>query len=299
MTQLLDRFEGFLRAERGASPHTLRAYRADLEKLAESLAERDMTLLNCGLRDLRFHLARLARESPSPASTRRRQAAYRTFFRWCVQLGHRVNSPAERLASPRSNLPVPRFLDLPEAQTVVESPAQGGGLLLRNKAVLELMYGAGLRVSEVAALDKSDVDIDGNLVLVRQGKGRRERLVPFGPPASSAIRAWLAAAPNDNPALFTTVRDNRCTVRTLHRIARDAGREHGLVGVHPHMLRHSCATHLLGGGADLRSIQEQLGHATLSTTQRYTHVSLEAMIDAYRRSHPRALQDGIGAGEVE
>ena len=299
MEQLLDRFEAHLRAERGASPHTLRAYRRDLERLAVSLVERDRTLLTAELPDLRRHLALLARSAPSPASTRRRQAAYRSFYKWCVQTGRREDSPAERLASPRSALPVPRFLDVPQAQTVVETPAQEGALHLRNRAILELMYGAGLRVSEVAALDRQDVDLEQRLVRVRQGKGRKERLVPFGPPAVAAVQDWLAVAPADRAALFTTVRHNRCTVRTLHRIVRDAGRQHGLPGVHPHMLRHSCATHLLGGGADLRAIQEQLGHATLSTTQRYAHVSLEAMIDVYRSAHPRARADAAGEGEVE
>ena len=145
MEQLLDRFEAHLRAERGASPHTLRAYRRDLERLAASLVERDRTLLTADLPDLRRHLALLARSAPSPASTRRRQAAYRSFYKWCVQTGRRSDSPAERLASPRSALPVPRFLDVPQAQTVVEAPAQEGPLHLRNRAVLELMYGAGLR----------------------------------------------------------------------------------------------------------------------------------------------------------
>lgn len=299
MEQLLDRFEAHLRAERGASPHTLRAYRRDLERLQESLAEQGRTLLDADLPALRRHLSLVARSAPSPASTRRRQAAYRSFYKWCVQTDRRADSPAARLASPRANLPVPRFLDLPQAQVVVESPAQEGVLHLRNRAVLEVMYGAGLRVSEVAALDRHDMDLDQRLVRVRMGKGRKERLVPCGPPAVSAVRAWLEVAPPDLPALFTTVRHNRCSARTLHRIVRDAGRQHGLVGVHPHMLRHSCATHLLGGGADLRAIQEQLGHATLSTTQRYAHVSLEAMIDVYRGSHPRARADAGGDGEVE
>ncbi len=299
MKEVLNRFEAHLRAERGASSHTLRAYRRDLERLQESLTLRDRNLLDADLRDLRQHLSLLARSAPAPASTRRRQAAFRTFYRWCVQTGRRADSPAERLASPRANLPVPRFLDVPEAQKVVEEPAQKGALRLRNRAVLELMYGAGLRVSEVAGLDRRDLDLDEHLVLVRKGKGRKERLVPFGPPAATAVRAWLAVCPRDGESLFVTARGNRCSVRTLHRIVRDAGRSHGLAAVHPHMLRHSCATHMLGGGADLRAIQEQLGHATLSTTQRYTHVSLEAMIDAYRRAHPRAHGDEGPEGEVE
>ena len=299
MESLLDRFEAHLRAERGASPHTLRAYRRDLERLQQGLLARDRDLLTAELADLRQQLALMARKAPSPATTRRRRAAYRTFYKWCVKTGRLADSPAERLASPRPDQSVPRFLDVPQAQLVVEHPAQHGALRLRNRALLELLYGAGLRVSEAAALDRTDVDLSQRLVLVRHGKGRKERLVPFGPPAAGAVSAWLEVAPAGVTALFTTARHNRCTVRTLHRIVRDAGRQHGLTGVHPHMLRHSCATHLLGGGADLRAIQEQLGHATLSTTQRYAHVSLEAMIDAYRRSHPRAHQDEGDDGGVE
>ncbi len=288
MQDLLDRFSHYLRAERGASVHTLRAYGLDLERLQEHLEERGLGLLDAQLRDLRRHLARLAVDAPSPSTTRRRQAAYRTFYRWCVRSGLVEDSPAERLSSPRANLPVPRFLDVPEAAELVEGPAQSGRLRLRNRAVLELLYGAGLRVSEVAGLDRRDLDLRERLVHVRHGKGRKERRVPFGPPAAEALSAWLEVAPPDVEALFTTVRHNRCTTRTLHRIVRDAGRANGRAGVHPHMLRHSLATHMLGSGADLRAIQEQLGHATLSTTQRYAHVSMEAMIEAYRRSHPRA-----------
>ena len=161
------------------------------------------------------------------------------------------------------------------------------------------MYGAGLRVSEAAGLDAGDLDLEARLVKVL-GKGNKERVVPFGPPAAEALRSWLdeagAGAVEDLRApLFRNRFGGRLSVRAMWRIVRDAGASNGLAGVHPHALRHSCATHLLGSGADLRSIQEQLGHSSLSTTQRYTHVDPAHLLEVYRRAHPTA---GPGTGSA-
>jgi len=200
-------------------------------------------------------------------------------------------SPAEALRTPRVPQKVPRFLDVNEAQDVVEDPVQDGWYRLRNQALLELLYGAGLRVSEAAALDRGDIDLGQGLVLVRHGKGKKQRRVPFGRAAAQALQAWLAWRQDETRALFLNRYGGRLSVRSMHRIVRDSGVKKGIAAVHPHALRHSCATHLLGGGADLRAIQEQLGHASLSTTQRYTHVSVEQLMDVHRKAHPHGRNE--------
>ncbi len=288
----LERYLEVLRVERGLSPHSLRAYRRDLERLRADLGG---DLLGARAIDLRAHLARLGRSAKAPASTRRRMAAYRGFYRWAVAEGLLDTSPAERLRGPRVPVKVPRLLDVDEAAAVVEHPAQEGWYRSRNRALLELLYGAGLRVSEVVALDLGDLDLDGGLLHVRAGKGRKDRRVPFGAAAAEALRDWLPRLPLDRGgALFLNRHRTRLSARAVHRIVRDSGLGKGLARVHPHALRHTCATHMLGGGADLRAIQEQLGHASLSTTQRYAHLSTAQLIDIYRRAHPRARAGGAG-----
>jgi len=283
-------FLTFLRAERGASAHTLRAYSHELEVLSTWLEERGVDRLDATTGQLRAHLASLPRGAP--ATTRRRIAAYRTYYRWAVSSGMLEASPAERLRGPRVPHRVVRVLQVEESARVVERPPQRGWFALRNRAALELAYGAGLRVSELAGLDLDDVDLADRLVLVRHGKRRKQRKVPFGNPAAEALQVWLEArGESAEQALFLNRWRTRLGVRSLHRIAREAGRVNGVAGVHPHALRHSCATHLLAGGADLRAIQEQLGHASLSTTQRYAHVSAERLLAVHASAHPRGNED--------
>lgn len=286
MTDAISRFLSFLRAERGASRHTLRAYAADLDALSASLRERGRDLCAARLVDLREHLARLG--PCAPATLSRRVSCYRSFYRWAVGQGLLSASPAERLRTPKLPRRLPRVLLEEEAAVLVEHPAQEGWYNLRNRALLELMYGAGLRVGELSALDRGDLDLEARLVRVRSGKGRKDRVVPFGPPAEQALREYLATLAGEGRALFRNVRGGRLTVRAMHTITRNSGVRSGLVGVHPHALRHSCATHMLGGGADMRSIQEQLGHASLSTTQRYAQLSPEQLLAVYREAHPHA-----------
>jgi integrase/recombinase XerC len=279
-----------LRAERGASPHTLRAYSADLRSLENHLSTEGRRLRDAQLSDLRRWLATRAKDRrPAPATLARHIAAVRSFFSWMVQRGELQASPAARLQSPRVPRRAPRLLEVDEAAAVVERPHQSGRLHLRNRALLELLYGAGLRVGEAVALDAQDVDLQQRLVTVRQGKGGRDRVVPFGPPCADALRATLnerggaASGP-----LFLNRSGTRLSARSAWQIARDAGANNGVAELHPHALRHACATHLLAAGADLRAIQEQLGHASLSTTQRYTHVDAAHLLRVYRGAHPRA-----------
>lgn len=257
-----------------------------------------MRLRDARLADLRAWLATgqdQDGEAWAPATLARRVAAVRAFYRWLVREGVLRASPAARLASPKVPRRVPRFLEVPEAAALVENPTQTDPLRLRNQALLELIYGAGLRVGEAVALDVGEVDLAERLVRVR-GKGNKERVVPFGPPAAEALAAMLAGLPSEGP-LFRNRDGGRLSARSAWRITRDAGANNGLPGVHPHMLRHSCATHLLAGGADLRGIQEQLGHETLSTTQRYTHVDAAHLISVYRAAHPRARKRYDTGGE--
>jgi integrase/recombinase XerC len=269
-----------MRAERGASAHTLRAYEGDLRGLLESLGATPPE-------DARpAHLrAWLATTTPHAASLQRRIAAARTFYAWLVREGRVTDNPAERLRSPRVKKPLPRVVQVDEAVPLVEAPLGDGVRALRNRALLEVAYGGGLRVSELAALDVGDLDLEGGLVRVRGGKGGKDRIAPIGPPAVAALRAWLAG--RSGGPVFTNQDGQRLTTRAMYDVVRRAGLQQGLE-VHPHMLRHSFATHLLAGGADVRAIQEMLGHASLATTQRYTHVDPDQLGRVHRAAHPRA-----------
>jgi len=180
-------------------------------------------------------------------------------------------------------------MDVGQTATIVEHPSQEGWFQIRNRALLELIYGAGLRVSEAVSLEVDAIDLTERLVRV-VGKGDKERVVPFGPPAAEALQLWITTMGSDGP-LFRNRYGKRLSSRSAWRIVRDAGARNGIAGVHPHALRHSCATHLLGAGADLRTIHEQLGHASLSTTQRYTHVDAAHLLQVYRSAHPRAQDE--------
>ena len=287
-----------IRAERGVSPHTLRAYASDLQTLQRYLDGQGKKIEEVSLYDLRAWLAAGSiptrpNQPPrrlSPATISRRLAAVRNFYGWMVRTEQRDDDPTIRLRSPKVPRKTPRFLDVDESAAVVENPTQSGWYQLRNRALLELLYGSGVRVSEAVALDVTDIDLNERLVTVRQGKGRRDRVVPFGPPAARALLQWMEAMGEDG-ALFRNKHGGRLSARSARQIVRDAGVNNGIARVHPHALRHSCATHLLGAGADLRAIQEQLGHASLSTTQRYTHVDAAHLIEVYRGAHPRARRD--------
>jgi integrase/recombinase XerC len=240
-------------------------------------------LRDADLLAIRGWLGRLAAKEPSTVA--RKIASVKNFFQFLVREGAIEQSPASRLRGPKVPRRAPRFLEIGEAASTLENPTQEGVLRLRNRALLELLYGAGLRVSELCGVDVEHLDLARRMVRVR-GKGNKDRVVPFGPPARAALTEWLAG--RRRGPLFVNSRGGRLSVRSAWRIVRDAGVANGLVGVHPHVLRHSCATHLLTGGADLRAIQEQLGHSSLSTTQRYVHVDTQQLLQVYRSAHPRA-----------
>jgi integrase/recombinase XerC len=219
------------------------------------------------------------------SSLQRRIAAARTFYGWLQREGRVTESPAERLRTPRVKKPLPRVVQVEEAGPLVEEAVGDGLRALRNRALLEVAYGAGLRVSELAGLDVEDLDLVAGLVRVRGGKGGKDRVAPMGPPAVEALRALLEG--KGRGPVFTNARGGRLTTRAMYDVVRRAGLAQGLE-VHPHMLRHSFATHLLAGGADVRAIQEMLGHASLATTQRYVQVDPEQLGRVHRAAHPRA-----------
>ncbi len=296
--EVLDGFERHLAFERSTSPHTRRAYLGDVRSLVAHLERSGASdLRETTLADLRGWLAEAASEGAARSTVARRSAAARAFLGWAHRAGHLPTDPGRRLGAPRRPRVLPEVLTSAQARTVVDATTlvaqTGDPLAVRDAAIVELLYATGIRVSELAGLDVDDVDRRDRLVRVL-GKGDKERVVPFGGPAGAAMDRWLAvrrelATPTSGPAVFLGRRGGRIDVRTVRRIVhRAVGSLEGGPDLGPHGLRHSAATHLLEGGADLRMVQELLGHASLSTTQIYTHVSAERLRASYEQAHPRA-----------
>lgn len=282
-------FLEYQRVERGASPHTLRGYAADLSEFIRFLAEEHVAgWASADTRVVRAFAARLHRRGLAKASIARKLAAVRSCFRFLARRGVLPTNPARQVRSPRLGLRLPAFLPVDETTTLLAgrpAPSLGGA---RDRALLELLYASGLRVAEACGLDLDDLDEPRRTVRVL-GKGDKERVVPVGEAALEALAAYLGRRGRRRGPLFLNSRGGRLTARSAHRIVRARAREAGIgQRVTPHTLRHSFATHMLGAGADLRLIQELLGHRRLSTTQRYTHVSAEHLMRVYDAAHPRA-----------
>ncbi len=287
--RLLLRFLDHLRAERGCSPHTIRAYQrtcADLVAHLRSVGRTPATARKIDLRGFLFS----AGNGRSSATLARHVAAVRAWFAWMVDTGVLETSIAAGLQPPRVRQPLPDVLSEPAVDRLFDDDLDRPDAGLRETVLLEILYGAGLRVSELAALDWEAVDLEQSIVQVVRGKGGKERRVPIGPPAVAALRA-LSEREGSRGAVLRNSRGRRMSDRTIRRVVERAGAREGLPGLHPHTLRHSFATHLLTSGADLRGIQEMLGHSSLSTTQRYTHVSVAQLQDVYRRAHPHARDE--------
>ena len=287
MNAPLTAFLRYLSLERNASPHTLRSYRGDLEEFRGFLG-RTRRLDDVDGRVVRAYLAHLHARGLEPASVARKLAALRSWFRFLVRRGALGRNPAREVRAPRLPRKLVSFLPIDETMALVDGRALGGAQRARDVAVLELLYASGLRVSELAGLDIADVDMNERTVRVL-GKGRKERIVPFGGKAARALDAYLASRAGLRGPLWCNPRGGRLTVRSLHTIVRRSAQAAGIAQrVSPHTLRHTFATHLLDAGADLRVIQEFLGHSRLSTTQRYTHVGAEQLVRVYDAAHPRA-----------
>jgi integrase/recombinase XerC len=300
LAEAIAAFAQYLQAERNASPRTVEEYHRDLLGLAAFAAERGSTAVgdvrNIDVYLLRGWLGVLARKH-APSSIARKVAATRTWMRWLRRRRVIATCPADELGTPKVRRGLPTLLSVDAAKAVVEGPfpeSPGGA---RDRAILEVLYGSGLRVSELCSLDLTSVDLRANEARV-VGKGRKERVVPLGRACVEALRGWLAQRPRlvhpktgwqDPNAFFVALRGKRLGRRAAWTIVHRYGAlGAGRADLHPHALRHTCATHMLEGGADLRAIQEMLGHASLSTTQRYAHVSMEHLLRAYDSAHPLA-----------
>ncbi len=293
----LDSYLLLLAARR--SPRTVDAYRRDLAAFA---AFRDGPPGDATTAELESWLASMRADGLASSTIARRLAAVRSYLRHLVLLGRRAENPAAEITPPRRPRTLPRTLSPAEAERLVDAANGTTPRAMRDRALVELLYGAGLRVSEAVGLARGSVDIDNRLVRVL-GKGGKERIVPLGRPAAEALRRYLALGRphldrRHRPDLFLNARGGALTragaFLILRRLADRAGLEPGRV--HPHLLRHSFATHLLEGGADLRSVQEMLGHADLATTERYTHVSDRRRREAYFDAHPHARRRGDRPG---
>lgn len=305
----IQQFLEFLRYNRNVSPHTLRAYETDLLQFESHLAERHRTapealpIRRFDSEGVREFLAALHDRGNSRASAARRLATLRTFARYLLREDVIADDPTAVVGTPRREQTLPAHLAAAEMERLLASPdaATPGGR--RDRAVLELFYASGLRLSELVDLDLEDVNLSSRVVRVR-GKGRKERLVPFNRATADAIRMMISDRASLNPsragrvegrharprhALFLNLRGRRLTSRSVDRIVRRYVRQAAIAqGISPHALRHTFATHLLQAGADLRAIQELLGHARLATTQRYTHLDLGRLMEVYKKAHPRA-----------
>jgi len=306
MEQLIEQFLEHLRYERNVSAHTLRNYASDLEQFLNHIAPPDT---KSGKRQtpeiktidhltIREWLAQLHSAQKKKASIARKLAALRTFFQFLVREGLLESNPAKLVSTPRLEKKLPKHLSIEEVTRFIETPDPETDLGKRDRAMLELMYATGIRVAELTTLDLRDIDFRNQLIRVT-GKRRKQRIVPFGDPAANAIRTYLdiretflfhaPVSKRDEEALFLNYQGTRITTRSVGRMVEKYIKIcAGIHQISPHALRHSFATHLLDSGADLRDIQELLGHARLSTTQVYTHVSMEKLIEVYDKAHPKA-----------
>jgi integrase/recombinase XerC len=325
MREHLKEFLAYLKLNRHVSPHTVRAYDSDITQYLAWVAgekQRKMSALtpaDLDLTSVRLHLAELNKAGKARSSVARKLSALRTFVKYLRREDLIEHDPTAMAVAPKRDQTIPTYLSEPEIARLIETPSTADPFGRRDRAILELFYASGLRLSELVGIDLEDLNLPGRMVRV-MGKGGKERLLPFNQSALAAIRAWMAdraailagrarrtvvvrrpvKTPGRKPAtyakaqadpLFLNARGGRLTGRSVDRMLR---RYVALcstrMGISPHALRHSFATHLLQRGADLRAIQELLGHARLSTTQRYTHVNAAQLIDVYRKSHPRAAK---------
>ena len=305
LAELIDSFIDYLRSQKGYSDHTVKNYQVDLDHFLKFLANREESarkkeiapeLESIDFLVIREYLGRLYGRYKR-TTIARKLSAIRSFFYFLERKGLVQGNPAADISSPKQGRYIPTHLPVDEMFRLLEGPDRAKPLGLRDLAILEVLYSCGIRVSELSGLNLSGIDSDQRLVKV-VGKGNKERIVPIGRKALRAIQDYVEATlplrkkavrdPQDEP-LFINFRGGRLTTRSIGRIVKKYASQCGLMGeITPHSLRHTFATHLLDGGADLRSVQELLGHVSLSTTQKYTHVSLEKLMEVYDKAHPRS-----------
>ena len=290
MVDQIDKFIRYLEVERAASSHTLRAYRKDLKEFFEYAKTEPEGI---DMIDVRGFIAEQIKGGLKKATASRRLATIRSFFKFLHREGYIRSSPAKLVSNPRVPRLLPRFLSIDDVFSLVEKPEGIGFILARDRAVLELLYSSGPRVGELSGLDIDDLNIREGLIRVR-GKGKKERILPIGSKAIEAIKSYMVERvllKSKDSALFLNRRGTRLTDRGVRRIVVKYAKVLGIDRqIGPHTLRHTFATHLLQGGADLRVIQELLGHSSLSTTQKYTHLDVTHLMDVYDRAHPFAKE---------
>lgn len=291
MNELLESFIKHLSNERNYSEHTVKAYRGDLENFRDFLLKEEKEIEDADIATINAYVSTLYGKN-SPSSVERKVSAIRSFFSYLVRKGLATQNPAKLVRTPKKEKHLPVFLSVDEVFNLVDvKDSEKNPLRVRDRAILELLYSSGLRVSELAGATLADLSMGEAIMRVR-GKGNKERIVPVGSKALSALGEYLDIRGTLKPAsdrIFLNSRGGGITTRSLARIIKKYGLVSGISkNVSPHVLRHSFATHLLAGGADLRAIQEMLGHASLSTTQRYTHLSVERIMEVYDKTHPNA-----------
>ena len=301
MEELLKKYEEFLTHEQDASEHTTKNYMADLHQFAEYMARTHPAISSAGKTGLNKidhniisgYLSTLFGKN-NPASVARKLASLRSFFKYWIREGSMSSNPAKDVATPKVPKRLPKFLTVDEVTALLGGPHDSDVLSLRDKAMMEVMYASGLRVSELVGLDIEHINLAEGILKVL-GKGRKERIVPLGTKAQTALSHYLARREelidkeHTTNAVFLNRQGQRITPRSVERMVQKYLRDSGIQKeVTPHVLRHSFATHMLNAGADLRGIQELLGHSSLSTTQKYTHVSVDKLMDVYEKSHPKA-----------
>ncbi|MDP3143086.1 MAG: tyrosine recombinase XerC [Candidatus Omnitrophota bacterium] len=288
MQRYIDKFISYLEIEKNYSPHTVLNYRIDLKELAAFLEGRQIPIEKVDYLNLRQFLAGLRVKHPRPRTLSRKLSTIRSFFRFLCREGHLKTNPSSVLSSPKLDKRLPNFLSEEEMTKLIEAPSLEEVSGLRDRAILEVLYSTGMRVSELVALQIRDIDFLSNMVKVL-GKGKKERLLPIGDQALRVLRQYLEKRTSKSEVVFLNKNNTRLTTRGVRNILykyihQTSQKEH----ISPHTLRHSFATHLLNRGADLRSVQELLGHANLSTTQIYTHLTTDRLKAVYDKAHPHA-----------
>jgi integrase/recombinase XerC len=298
MDDYIKSFNDYLASERNYSKHTVKAYVTDIKEFFRAVKQKNLireegggdSIAGLDESHVRAYISWLYTRN-TKTSISRKLASVRTFFEFLMRSGAIKNNLAKLVPTPQGEKRLPTFLTVDEVVKLMETPDPGEAAGLRDKAILELLYSSGLRVSELVGIDLADLDLTNFTVKVL-GKGNKERQVPVGSKAGEALKSYLSARLDMKPKgdyLFVNSRGGRLTVRSIDRIIKKHATQAGIPkNVSPHVLRHTFATHLLGGGADLRAIQEMLGHKSLSTTQRYTHTSIEKLMEIYDKTHPRA-----------
>lgn len=294
MRDLIREYLTYCRVEKGLAANSIVSYEHDLSRLSDWAAKNKLDLLNLTRQDLREWLIDLGPEKLSESSKRRIISSVRGFYKFLMFDGHVKKNPADDLASPQKGVYLPRFLNNTEIEMLLAAPDVSSETGLRDRAILELMYACGLRVSEVVSLKLSNIDIDAG-ILTTTGKGSKTRRVPVGSSAVEWVKSYLALRrKNENidiDNLFISPAGKALNRQLIHAFIRDYAEKCGLEGVSPHTLRHSFATHLVQNNADIRSVQQMLGHSDISTTQIYTHITSSQLKKNYERFHPRATRE--------